>query len=174
MNQNKYNDFKNLIDNIFTICFNQKDIDNNFVQIYFEHEEENRLIKFCKYVHTHYKYPLTNIMDNLEKWLLNRYIIYREIYDEEDKYNVIYPYLINSKLTVNNFYKEDNNPFYNKLYIMNLGVILFDLDIEDLELIKEEELILQVFNYYREICKENHYIIVSDNDDDDDYHSSEE
>jgi len=172
LNQNKYNDFKNLIDNIFTICFKQKDIDNDFVQIYFEHEEENRLIKFCKYVHTHYKYPLTNIMDNLEKWLLNRYIIYREIDDEEDRYDVIYPYLINSKLTVNNFYKEDNNPFYNKLYIMNLGAFLFDLDIGDLELIKEEDLILQVFNYYREICKENHYIIVSE--DEESYHSSEE
>ena len=153
--ENDYDNWEELFDNIFTLCFNQEDIDCDFNKIYFEHEEENRLIKFCKYVHSHYEYPLTKIMDNLEKWLLKRYIIYREIEDEDNKYGVIYPYLINSKLTVNNFYKEDKNPFYNKLYIMNLGAVLFDLEIKDLELIEEEDLILQVFNYYRETYKEN-------------------
>ena len=190
--ENDYDKWEELVDNIFTQCFNREDIDDDFVQIYFEHEEENRLIKFCKYVRTHYEYPLTKIMDNLEKWMLERYIIYREIEDEDNKYGVIYPYLINSKLTVNNFYKEDKNPFYNKLYIMNLGAVLFDLEIKDLELIEEEDLILQVFNYYREIYEENIELNIKKNfvicnneqdeqdkkedeeEDEEDYHSSDE
>tara|TARA_B110000208_G_scaffold48623_1_gene64205 strand:+ start:68 stop:2071 length:2004 start_codon:yes stop_codon:yes gene_type:complete len=175
LSDNKYTKFEELIDNIFTLCFSKINCDCDLNKIYFEHEEENRLIKFCNYIKDNHEYPIQKISQNLEKWLLNRYIVSRLLETDDNKSNVIYPYLIQYKLRVNNFYKEENNHFYKKLSIMNSGAVYYDLNIEDLNLIEDEKVILQVFNYYRELYKESYQFTYETefSDGEEEYHSSD-
>ena len=149
LNENGYDEFDELIDNVFKLCLGQKDYNCDFNKIYFEYAEENRFIKFCEYVVDKHKYPLVKLLKHLEYWLLNRYIINRQVGHNhtDNKYNTMYPYLLNYKLNIGECKYSDI--FYKKLFIMNTNAMYLDIEIADLDLIENEDMILQVFNYYR-------------------------
>jgi len=172
LNNNNYDKFEKLIDNIFILLLKDNNILNSYIEL--NKDNQSNFIKFCNYVNEKHNYPLIKVLENLEKWLLNIYIVKRFIENENNKYNVMYPYLIQYNLIENNFYKKDNNPFYKKLFIMNAGAVYYDLSIEDLDLIDEEENIIQVFNYYRKLyIRKLEFTYETDFSDDDVYHSSD-
>ena len=78
LNENGYDKFEGLIDNVFKLCLMSVSDSCDFNKIYFEYVEENRFIKFCEYVVHKHKYPLVKLFKHLEYWLLNRYIINRQ------------------------------------------------------------------------------------------------
>ena len=171
LNNNNYDEFEKLIDNIFILLLKDNNILNSYIEL--NKDNQSNFIKFCNYVNEKHNYPLIKVLENIEKWLLNIYIVKRFIENENNKYNVMYPYLIQYNLIKNNFYKKDKNPFYKKLFIMNAGAVYYDLSIEDLDLIDEEENIIQVFNYYRKLYIRKLEGTYETDFSDDEYHSSD-